>query len=213
MKNVAIYTRVSTKAQDPGSQVRVLTQTASRLGLTVVETIEETISGKTKMNARAGIAILEKLIERRAIDTVMVYNVSRIGRTLLEALQFIEDLNNRKINVYINDLNSATLVDGKPNPSTTLMIQMLGSIAEYQREQIVANVIAGQQRARAEGVQFGRPAGTGKTDAEILANYPRVVAQITEGRLSVREMAKINEISTTTVMKLKGMTPSQKVVA
>ncbi len=85
-------------------------------------------------------------------DTVVVWRVDRLGRSLIDVLNTVNLLRERGVNLR-------SIADGI-DPTTTsgrLMLNMLATLAEYERELIVERVNAGIAAARQGGTRFGRP--------------------------------------------------------
>ena len=129
--------------------------------------------------------------------------LSRLGRSLRQVLEIIDGLTERGVNIYFQDHGMNTLrKDGSRNPVTKMLVSMLGSFAEMEREQIAYRLNSGRQLAIEKGVKMGRKVGYRLSDKEMVAKYPKVVRKLREG-LSIRETAKIFAVSVSTVQKVK----------
>ncbi|BCW69144.1 DNA invertase Pin [Arthrobacter sp. NicSoilB8] len=85
-------------------------------------------------------------------DTVVVWRVDRLGRSLIDVLNTVNLLRERGVNLRsISDGIDPTTTSGR------LMLNMLATLAEYERELIVERVNAGIAAARQGGTRFGRP--------------------------------------------------------
>lgn len=107
-------------------------------------------SGSRVAATRPGMARL--LQYATAGDTVVVWRVDRLGRSLIDVLNTVNLLRERNISVR-------SVQDGI-DPATTsgrLMLNMLATLAEYERELITERVNAGIAVARESGTRFGRP--------------------------------------------------------
>lgn len=96
---------------------------------------------------------MKKLLEyAEPGDTVVVWRVDRLGRSLIDVLNTVNLLRERGVNVR-------SISDGiDPGTSTgRMMLNLLASLAEYERELIVERVNAGIAAARQSGTRFGRP--------------------------------------------------------
>lgn len=96
---------------------------------------------------------MKKLIEHAEPgDTVVVWRVDRLGRSLIDVLNTVNLLRDRGIHVR-------SISDGidPTTPTGRLMLNMLATLAEYERELIVERVNAGIAAARKNGTRFGRP--------------------------------------------------------
>ena len=87
-------------------------------------------------------------------DTVVVPRIDRLARNLTEGLKTIEELHDQGIN--IRSLAEG-LDTGDHSPTSRLMLHMLLSLAEWERETIRDRIKAGVDRAAAEGRTGGRP--------------------------------------------------------
>lgn len=156
------YTRVSTSAQDAKLQLDALVAA----GVQKRDVFADVTSGSRAAVERPG---MQKLLEYAGEgDTVMVWRVDRLGRSLIDVLNTVNLLRERGILVR-------SLSDGiDPETSTgRLMLNMLATLAEYERELIVERVNAGLVAARQNGTRFGRP----RSDPKVIAAKLDVVAQ------------------------------------
>ena len=87
-------------------------------------------------------------------DTVVVPRIDRLARNLTEGLKTLEELHGQGIN--IRSLAEG-LDTGDDSPTSRLMIHMLLSLAEWERETIRDRIKAGVDRAAAEGRTGGKP--------------------------------------------------------
>ncbi len=98
MKRAAIYRRTTTgDTQNLQQQLAACHSTAEQAGLHVVETVDDINPGKT-MN-RPGIARLRELADANAIDTVVVANLTRLGRKPSDVTTLTDQLSSRNVTV------------------------------------------------------------------------------------------------------------------
>ena len=95
-------------------------------------------------------------------DTVVVPRMDRLARNLTEGLKTIEELHGQGIN--IRSLTEG-LDTGDDSPTSRLVLHMLLSLAEWERDTIRDRIRAGVDRAAAEGRTGGRPPGAGLREA------------------------------------------------
>lgn len=97
-------------------------------------------------------------------DTVVVWRVDRLGRSLIDVLNTVTLLRERDVAVR-------SVSDGIDPATSTgrLMLNMLATLAEYERELIVERVTAGIAAARQNGTRFGRPMSDPMVIADKLA--------------------------------------------
>ncbi|WP_368499950.1 recombinase family protein [Herbiconiux sp. A18JL235] len=140
------YTRVSTTNQDPQLQIDSLLS----IGVQKRDIFADVMSGSKAAGSRPGMQQLLEYAEPG--DTVVVWRVDRLGRSLIDVLNTVNGLRDAGINVR-------SISDGIDPATSTgrLMLNMLATLAEYERELIVERVNAGIAVAREAGTRFGRP--------------------------------------------------------
>lgn len=191
MKRIGIYLRVSTDSQSTDNQRRVLLDVAERSGWEVVEVFEDQgISGAKGRDQRPGFDAMLKAVARSEIQMVSAWSVDRLGRSLHDLVAFLADLQAKGCDLYLHQqaLDTST-------PTGRATFAMAGIFAELERSQISARVKMGQQRARANGVRFGRPPIAPIT-------IDKVKARLSKGQ-SIRVIAKATHMSTASVMRIK----------
>ena len=140
------YTRVSTKAQDAQLQLDSL----ASAGVQRRDIFSDVTSGSRAAITRPG---MKKLLEyAEAGDTVVVWRVDRLGRSLIDVLNTVNLLRGRGV-----ELRSISDGIDPATASGRLMLNMLATLAEYERELITERVNAGIAAAKASGTRFGRP--------------------------------------------------------
>jgi len=146
----ALYARVSTSRQDLDLQLEELRQFAPRRGWAVVGEYADITSGAT--TRRPGLDRLLQDAHRGRFDVLVIWKLDRLGRSLVHMVQTMEDLLDRGIGVVsaTEAHMDSTTAQGR------LLRNIFASVAEYERELIRERVRAGQARARAKGVRFGR---------------------------------------------------------
>ncbi len=115
-------------------------------------------------------------------DIVVVWRLDRLGRSLPDLLKTVDVLTHR-------DVGLRSVVDGidSSTPTGRLMIGLLGTLADYERELIAERVQAGVDVARARGTRFGRP----PTDPDVIRRKLDIVnAERAKGRTAA-EAAKL----------------------
>lgn len=202
---VAIFTRVSSKTQDFQRQISDLTAYAEKHNYQIIEVISEKISATKKKNEeRQGVTRLLELARSKQITKVLASEVSRIGRRPSEILKLIEELTELKISLFISNYGLETLLpSGKSNPAASLIIMVLADVARMETETLSERIISGQEEAKRNGKKLGRKEGSTKTKETILREYAKVVRDLEAG-ISIRKVAKIHGISTSTVQIVKG---------
>ncbi|HEY1472947.1 MAG TPA: recombinase family protein [Pseudolabrys sp.] len=190
-RNAAIYCRVSTDGQSVENQVRELRQIAERRGWEIVETYSDAgISGSKGRNHRPGLDALLNDAKRRKFDVVMAWAIDRLGRSLIDLLGTIQELEACGVDLFLEQQAIDTTT-----PAGKLMFQVCGAFAEFERSMIRQRVKLGLKRAVAQGKRLGRP----KISGEIERKAQRELRKGT-GILAV---AKALDLGTGTVHRIK----------
>ena len=159
MRYAFAYLRVSTEEQTVQNQKLALEIWAQLNGYLILDYFEDpAISGKVPATQRRGFQEMLDLVKVAGVDAVLVYELSRVGRTFWDTLDAI-----KAVERY------ASLISCSPRESflqTTessirkLMIGILTWAAERERELLVQRTKDGMQRARVAGKGIGRPQKT-----------------------------------------------------
>ena len=194
VQRVALYARVSTGDQSCERQLNELEEYASRNDFEIVGIFKETGSGAR--NDRIERKKVLELARHRKISIVLVSELSRWGRSTPDLRSTIERL--AECNVALRDLNGPDLdistAQGK------LMLNLLASISEFERDLLRERIKSGVAHARSKGTKSGRAIGR-----PTFAKLSDVEQLLQEGQ-SIRQVANEMGISKTTVMKIKSLT-------
>ena len=150
MMRTALYARVSTRDQQTlQMQLQIMEDYVKSRGWEVVLQIEETSSGIKERKKRKAILNAAK---RREIDVIVVWKLDRWGRSLVELINELQDLNALGVGfVSITEALDFTTPSGKA------MAGMLAVFAQFERDMLSERVKAGIAHARAKGKAHGRP--------------------------------------------------------
>ena len=163
MKKVCIYARVSTDKQTVSNQLQELHKVAERHSWEVVaEHKDRSISGAKGRDKRPQFDAMLKAANRREFDVIMSWSVDRLGRSLQHLVEFLGDIQQKGVDLYLHQQNIDT-----STPSGKAMFQMVGVFAEFERAMIQERVKAGLARARKQGKVLGRPKVSESTEADI----------------------------------------------
>lgn len=185
-KRVALYARVSTQDQSLDPQLHELRALALRRNWIVVkEYLDHGISG-TK-DRRPGLDALMRDSHRGRFDVLAVVKFDRFARSLRHLVMALDELTARGV-----DFVSASDAVDSTSPGGRFQIQILGAVAEFERELIRQRTIAGLAVARKMGKRLGRHPT--KLDEHILLDLRK------QGR-SVREIAAEMGVSKSLVSK------------
>ena len=191
-QRAAVYCRVSTTDQSCARQERDLLAFAARASYEVVGVFKETGSG-VKLDRLERRKVMA-LAQARHIDAVLVTELSRWGRSTLDLLETLRELEARRVSVIALsgmtfDLSSA---------AGRMMATVLAGIAEFERDLLRERVRSGLAAAKARGKTLGRQPGQ-RPISDRLA--PKVLALVAQGR-SYRRIGRDLGLSKNTVAEI-----------
>lgn len=178
------YIRVSTDDQDLAKQKHLLLEYAQSQQLIIHEFIEVEISSRKSQHERKITDLIDKLTEG---DLLIVAELSRLGRNMLETLNIINTLSENGIKI--------TFVR-QPELSTTashgqLLLAIYSYFAEAEREYISIRTKQGLAAARAQGKQLGRPKGSKNKKSRVLDPFKPQIKHYLEQGVSIASIQKI----------------------
>jgi putative DNA-invertase from lambdoid prophage Rac len=191
-RRVALYCRVSTADQSCERQERDLLAFAARCGDEVVGIYKETGSG-AKLD-RAERKKVMALAQARHLDAILVTELSRWGRSTIDLLQTLRDLESQRVSVIA--LSGMTF--DLSNPAGRMMATMLAGIAEFERDLMGERIKSGLAAAKARGRRLGRQPGQ-RPKSDRLG--PKVLALVAQGR-SYRLIGRELGLSKNTVAEI-----------
>ncbi|MFV0304820.1 MAG: recombinase family protein [Moheibacter sp.] len=162
----------------------------------------DVISGAKPFNEREkGIELINS-IKNNKINYLSVHSIDRLGRNLFDILNTLEILNTHKVILKVDNLGIESLINGKPNDAFKLIVSVMGSISEMERNTLLERQKEGIAIAKAKGIYKGRVKGSKETDIKFLLRHKKTVKLINQNH-SLRNIAKLCDISLSTVQKVK----------
>lgn len=192
---VALYSRVSTKAkrQDVENQLRQLREFCGKQGWEISHEYQDRASGKR--SDREQFQAMFAAASRREFDLVLFWSLDRFSREgVLETLQHLQRLTAYGVGyrsfteMYLDSLG----------PFREAVLAILASIAKQERIRLSERVVAGLQRARAQGRVGGRPPLPEKTRSRVLrlraggTSFGKIAAQVGISKMSVSRIVAGN---------------------
>lgn len=205
MTKAVIYSRVSSEGnrQDTERQTNELIEYANKMGYELVGVYEEKISGYKKNEERPIFSKMLEEIEKGYIDRILVWELSRIGRSVIQSLQNIQLLTDKKVSIYIKNFNLETLNDDKtPNALSMFMVQILFSVANMEAQLTKSRMVSGYRNHIKNGGKVGRKLGSIETEEETLQKHSDIL-KLLKKKLTVRQVSGLTNKSTNTVLKVK----------
>ncbi len=188
------YARCSTNEtkQDINRQVRELKEAgAERIFLEY-----EHGDSKVKKEQQA------MLSEAQDGDTIITLEVSRLARSTKQLCEFIETVHAKRLRLTIIGSITLDCRGGTVDPMSEAFLQMAGVFSQLNLSLIRASVRSGMANARAKGAKIGRPQVTAD---EIPPCFYRHYPSYKNGSLNVSELARVCNLSRTTVYKYIGL--------
>ena len=157
------YIRVSTDKQDLEKQRHLLLTHAQQQKWVIDDFIEIEISSRKNTKERR----IDELLAKMAVgDILLVAELSRLGRNMLETLNLIKALSDKGVKiVFVRQPELSTT-----GPHTQLLLAIYSYFAESEREYISLRTKQGLAAARAQGKLLGRPKGS-RSRNRVLAPY------------------------------------------
>ena len=191
------YARVSSKEQNLDRQIASF----FALGATERDIITDKESGKD-LN-RKGYTALKTALLRRG-DTLVVKSLDRLSRNKADIKSELQFFQENGIRLKVLDLPT-TLMECPEGQEWVwdmvfnILVEVLGTIAQQERETIKTRQAEGIATAKAKGVSFGRP------KAEKPANWDSVINDWKSGRITAKKAMELTNTKRTTFYKLAGI--------
>lgn len=186
-RTIILYARISTDLQSLDNQISTLTEfVGNRFPDAKYEIVKEIGSGGK--DSRPEYQGILKKVRAGLVSHVIICKLDRWSRSLKDLLNSIHTLeqNNTKLISIKDDIDLSS-------PTGMLVVQMLGSIAEFERSLIVARVREGMSKAKSKGVHCGRK--------RLIVNRDEVRKLKAQGQ-SVRQIGKALKVSPSSVQKI-----------
>ena len=189
---IGLYMRVSSVSQSVDSQREELRKYARHCGYTESELVEytDTITGISRCEDRNGMSQLMKDIFEKKITQVIVYDLSRIGRSLRECLNFVDHIKEHtcKFVSIKQSLDTST-------PSGLLCFNLFSCISSWEREMTLARTQAGIANYRSRHGKWGRP-------STINDSVKASVRLLRDKKMSIKEISKHLKIGVGSVYRI-----------
>jgi DNA invertase Pin-like site-specific DNA recombinase len=186
------YLRISTSGQDLDTQRFAILDYAQQHGLVVDRFVESQSSSRRTVGERGLRVVLDQL---HAGDTLVVSELSRLGRSVGQIIQLLDEL--LKTNVTLVAIKENLMLRDTPDIQTKVMITLFSLFAEIERDLIAERTKEGLVAARAKGKQLGRPKGALGTSK--LTGREADIQELLSKTVSKASIAKIMGVSRSTL--------------
>jgi DNA invertase Pin-like site-specific DNA recombinase len=187
LKRVAIYARVSTKDQTCENQLRDLREFSNTRRWTIVKEFVDTGFSGAKHD-RPALSDCMGFVRKRQADMLLVWRFDRFARSVSHLITTLENLRTLGVDFvsYQENVDTGT-AQGR------MVFSVMASLAEFERELIRERVLSGLRRAKADGVELGRPCLPEAKIKEVLA---------LAGQRSQRDIATLTGVGKGTVQRI-----------
>jgi DNA invertase Pin-like site-specific DNA recombinase len=183
MTKVVGYIRVSSDKQDLEKQQHLLWQYAQTHQLLIDEFVRVEISSQKSLGERR---IEELLAKLESGDTLLVAELSRLGRNMLETLNLVNELIQQEIQlIFVRQPELST-----NGPHGQLLLAIYGYIAQTERAYISLRTKQGLAAARAQGKVLGRPKGSKNKDRALDPFRVEILGYLRQG-LNIASIMKL----------------------
>ena len=155
-RKVVGYLRVSTMSQDIEKNKMDILTYANDHKLGNVDFVEEVVSGKVSWKRRRVKEIIDWLGKE---DWIIVAELSRLGRSMLEIMEIIAEAKKKEINIHA--IKNNWTLNGTIESKILLMVFSMAS--EIERDLISSRTTEALRVRKASGMKLGRPKGPGKS--------------------------------------------------
>lgn len=188
------YARVSTREQNLDIQVQALNDAGC------------TLFFSEKVSGRIGDRLeLSKCLEHlRPGDTLVVYKLDRLGRSLKNIVMLLDQLKDKEVGfISIRDDISTEGAMGQ------LMTNIIAAFAQFETDIIVERCQEGRKAAKAKGTKFGRPSGYNRENIKKVEQC----AMLYNSGVSVSSIKNLLHIGNETIyryLRKSGIDPNRK---
>ena len=187
------YLRVSSDKQDLTNQKHEVLEYANNEKMGNVTFVEETISSRVNLEKRD---INNLILKMQEGDTLLVTELSRIGRSTMEVMSIFKILVERGVKTHIIKSNFKIGAD-EDKITSAVLIFAFGLAAELERELISQRTKSALAKKKSEGMKLGRKKGQ-KVKSK-LDGKEESIKDLLEKKVSVSNIAKIHNVGRTTM--------------
>ena len=185
VKMIYAYTRVSTDKQTTDNQRFEIDNFAKNRNFKITKWIEETISSRKGLQERAFGTLLDKL---KTNDIILVSEISRMGRNLMQIMSILNFCMQRQVKVF-SIKEGYELGD---NINSKVLAFAFGLSAEIERTLISQRIKEALARKKSEGIKLGRPKGSKKKNPKLAQHSEYIKKCINEGAKQIEIARSLN---------------------
>ena len=165
---------------------------------------KEVVSGSIAFAQRTEGAKIIQLVKEGKVEEILIHDISRIGRNNLDILKTIEFFTLHNVNLVSRREGLSTMLEGKSNPIATLIIGILSTLAQHERERLKERQKEGIDKAKLKGV-YKNNGGNRKQETleefSAKSSTKKILKYLNEGN-SLRRTALLSSCSLGKVQKV-----------
>lgn len=213
MKKAIGYVRVSTNKQDSENQKSAIHEAVLKLKDTKLDCIHEEIISSRK-DDRQIYNIAESLKEN---DTLIIYELSRLGRSMGQIYKIVETVKEKKANIFVivNDLKLGFGLSKNEEMTSNVYMFALSLASQLERDLISERTKNALRARKEQGVTLGRPKGLGKKVEQAIIEKglkeDMIKSQIEKKIFNASSLGRLLDVDKRTVREyIKANTPKGK---
>jgi len=180
------YARVSTVGQDYETQKEILENAGCE------KTFVEKVTGTSTSNRNE---LYHAMYHARNGDMLIVTKIDRLARSIIDLNKIVSELAEKGVGVRFVRENMEFKAGENNDSLQTLLFNVLGSFAQFERDLIVQRTTEGRERAKQQGKHMGRPSQSKKEIKRALKMY----AERETNKMSVSDIVKVTGIPRSTL--------------
>jgi len=170
--------------------------------------IDEVCSGSISFFERKGSKKIINLIQLNRVSEIHTSSIDRIGRNIIDILQVSEYLQKNNVNLFVENIGIYSLLNNKPNPTFKIILSVLGSLAEIEREFLMERQKIGIEIAKLKGgIYNGRAKNTKQSNEDFIKKYQVAYNELLNGS-TLKRSSLLGECSIGTTQRLKKLITS-----
>jgi DNA invertase Pin-like site-specific DNA recombinase len=201
---VVAYLRVSKDSQDVKNQRLAILEFARREKMEVDDFVEITVSSRKSTKERKVDQLLEELDTG---DTLIVSELSRMGRSVGEIITTVDTLVKKKIRFIA--IKEGIRLNGSQDMQTKVMVTMFSLFAEIERDLISMRTKEGLAAAKASGKKLGRPKGVlGKSKLDGREDEIKRLLALGVSKASIAKITGVDRSTLYNFIRSRGLAPN-----
>jgi len=145
------------------------------------------------------------LIEQGLVSKVIVSEITRLSRNVNEIFEILDLFQKNKVNLYIENIDSNTLVDNTWNPTIKIISSIISSLYKLEMETFRKRTTEGQKKYVQNGGKMGRKVGSSEDNEKFLnkEKNQKIIELLEQNKYTIREISELTGAALNTIIKVK----------